>query len=163
MTKQILTLVFTLLIGYTYSFAADNLSPKAAPTMQVIASGDKSLSLNEQLSGVAPPPKALPISTPKVQTINYTATTGNEPEIRKLQMDIVNAFHNADKEADDFTKPEQYTLYMLYKQAEQNQLQLKQNDQMILALKEIAAQNDRLITLMDELKSEKTQQNNQQK
>ncbi|WP_119342896.1 hypothetical protein [Facilibium subflavum] len=125
-------------------FAADD-SQSATNNTKVISSGDKSLSLTEQLSGVSPPVEK---QKPQVaQVVDSTPSfVGNEAEIADLQRQLQNAFNNADKEAKDFSKPQQYMLFLLYKQAQQNQLILKQNNEIILSLRHIEQQNAQLLS-----------------
>ena len=149
-------IVFALLTFSMASFKsyALNQIPENAPSpatpVKIITSGNKSLSLNDQLKGVSAPKPAI-VNTPKPQMPPTPKALGNEAEINALGISLHNAFQNADKSADKFTKAEQYILYLLYKQAEQNQIQLKQNNTMISTLKQIAAQNNRLITLINNL------------
>ncbi len=116
--------------------------------MKVISPGNESLSLEEQLKGVKAPQSIMPenpVAISQKAPLNYPAMVGNEGQIDTLQSELQNMFLKADKSAADLTKYQQYTLYLLYKQAQQNQLILEQNNKMILALERISLQNEALL------------------
>lgn len=117
--------------------------------MKVISPGNQSMSLEDQLRGVQAPQAITPenpVAVSQTAQINYPVTVGNEGQIDQLQTELSNMFVKADKNADDLTKYQQYSLYLAYKQAQQNQLLLEQNNKIILALEKISLQNQLLLT-----------------
>ncbi|WP_440992854.1 hypothetical protein [Cysteiniphilum litorale] len=116
--------------------------------MKVISPGNQSMSLEDQLRGVQAPQAIMPenpVAVSQTAQINYPVTVGNEGQIDQLQTELSNMFVKADKNADDLTKYQQYSLYLAYKQAQQNQLLLEQNNKIILALEKISLQNQLLL------------------
>ncbi|WP_119329528.1 hypothetical protein [Cysteiniphilum halobium] len=116
--------------------------------MKVISPGNQSMSLEDQLRGVQAPQAIMPenpVAVSQTAQINYPVTVGNEGQIDALQTELSNMFAKADKNADDLTKYQQYSLYLAYKQAQQNQLILEQNNKIILALEKISLQNQLLL------------------
>lgn len=116
--------------------------------MKVISPGNQSMSLEDQLRGVQAPQAITPenpVAVSQTAQINYPVMVGNEGQIDQLQTELSNMFVKADKNADDLTKYQQYSLYLAYKQAQQNQLLLEQNNKIILALEKISLQNQLLL------------------
>ena len=130
-----------------------------------MSSGDKSLSLDQQLHNVTPPvPEAeeiqsLPSELEHAEHLNFPKSVGshsNEIKITQLQQELQTAFQKADQAAKGFSKAEQFSLYLLYKQAEQNQLLLAQNSELISTLRQIKNQNHSIIELLQINKKQST-------
>ena len=120
----------------------------AGAQMKLISPGNQSMSLEDQLKGVQAPIAIMPdnpVAISHETQFNYPVMVGNEGQIDVLQNELKNMFIKADKNAGELTKYEQYTLFLLYKQAEQNQLVLAQNNKIILALEKISLQNEALL------------------
>ena len=157
MMRKILIIGIALIYA-NFLVAADSIEKSKMMTgntnthsMKVFFSGGESMSLDQQLKGVSVPANAMPekpVAVAKVAPVSYPVAVGNEQQIAQLQVELQNAFNNADKDAKDFSKPEQFVLYLLYKQAQQNQMMLEQNNDMILELRKISAQNDKLLQLL---------------
>ncbi len=123
-------------------------STQSHAQMQVISAGDESLSLDQQLRGVKAPQVIMPenpVAIADKAQINYPVMVGNESQIEAIQSELYNMFLKVDQNAHNLSKPEQYIFYLLYKQAQQNQLILEQNNKMILSLEKISLQNEVLL------------------
>ena len=149
-----------LLIGYiliNVAFAEPEAPENSTSPIKVISSGDQSLSLDQQLHNVTPPvPEAeeiqsIPSELEHAEHLNLPESVGshsNEIKITQLQQELQTAFQKADQAATGFSKAEQFSLYLLYKQAEQNQLLLAQNNELISTLRQIKSQNHAIIELL---------------
>lgn len=148
--QWLLFIGFMAVVGVLY---AEFEAPESAPSaIKVISSGNQSLSLDQQLHDVAPPTpqqEELQTEAAKPEVLQHLPeSVGNAAKITQLQQELETAFQKADQEAKGFSKAEQFSLYLLYKQAEQNQLLLAQNNEILSILRQIKSQNHSMVALV---------------
>ena len=112
------------------------LSVSAQSSTIVLSSGNQSLTLDEQLKKLSHPSL---ISHNVAQAKSSKADMlpvimENKAQINEMGQKLEAAFKKANKVAGKWSKAEQYMVYFLYQQAKQNQLILKQNNQILQAL-----------------------------
>ena len=137
-----------LLIGcmvINVAFAELEARENTTSPIKVISSGDQSLSLDQQLHNVTPPVpevekiQSIPSELEHAEHLNLPESVGshsNEIKITQLQQELQTAFQKADQAATGFSK------------AEQNQLLLAQNNELISTLRQIKSQNHTIIELL---------------
>lgn len=145
-----------IIAGIVISFVA------LADNVQVYSSGDNELSLNQQVSSAhgdlfdQKPAKSnndedksdgsgqqtmKPISAASVDL--KAESTGFEGEIQSLGQDVNTMFKNASKNINHYNQADGLMLYVLFKQAQQNQILLAQNNEI---LSQLTLLNRRLAT-----------------